>query len=94
LGGDSSGTAFIILAKSLRQMTVPNRMLGRVGAVFQVTSGAVGVVGALAGGLLAGAIGARATLIVAALGYFLLPVIAAASPLRRLKTIASPIGAD
>jgi len=94
LGGDSSGTAFIILAKSLRQVAVPNRMLGRVGAVFQVTSGAVGVVGALAGGALAGAIGARATLIVAALGYFLLPLIAAASPLRRLEAIASPIGAD
>jgi MFS family permease len=90
LGGDSSGTAFIILARSLRQMIGPGRMLGRVAAVFQVTSGAVGVAGALAGGALAQTIGARTTLLIAAAGYFLLPIIVAASPLSRLQAVPDP----
>jgi MFS family permease len=85
-GGDAAGLAVIILSTSLRQAILPPEMLGRTAAIFRAATG-VAVIGALAGGWLATMIGIRATLFVAAATYFLTPLFAAFSPLRKLREI-------
>jgi len=45
------------------------------------------MIGALAGGLLAGQLGVRPTLLIAALGYIVAPVWCLFSPVARLRTL-------
>jgi MFS family permease len=80
----------IILAASLRQTVLPNDILGRVAGVFQAAAGLCGVIGALAAGAIASAVGVRETLLIAAVGYFLAPAIALLSPLKALKSLPNP----
>jgi predicted MFS family arabinose efflux permease len=89
-GGDALMVVVIILAASLRQTVLPNEILGRVAAVFKAAGGLCGVVGALAAGLIASEIGVRETVLIAAIGYFLAPLIAVLSPLRCLKSLTDP----
>ncbi len=49
------------------------------------------MIGALAGGVLAGWIGLRPTLLLAALGYLAAPAWCLASPLARLRTLPAPV---
>jgi predicted MFS family arabinose efflux permease len=84
--GDCFGVVSLILAVSLRQTLIPQKLLGRVGATFQAAAGGAAVVGALAGGVLGQAMGVRAALFVAVAGLFLAPLVGAASPLARLRT--------
>jgi MFS family permease len=86
-GGDALLVVAIILGSSLRQTVLPNEVLGRVAAVFKAAGGLCGVTGALAGGAIAGVVGVRETLLIAAIGYFLAPVIALLSPLKALKSL-------
>lgn len=86
--GDGFAVAAIVLAGSLRQSLVPLNLLGRVGALFHAVEGAAGIVGALAGGVLAAAIGLRGAMAVAVAGMALAPLIGLASPLRRVRTIS------
>ena len=86
-GGDALLVVAIILGSSLRQTVLPNEVLGRVAAVFKAAGGRCGVTGALAGGAIAGVVGVRETLLIAAIGYFLAPVIALLSPLKALKSL-------
>jgi hypothetical protein len=86
--GDAALVIVIILAASLRQTVLPNDILGRVAGVFQAAAGLCGVTGALAAGAVASVIGLRETLLIAAFGYFLPPLVALVSPLRGLKSLA------
>ena len=83
--GDAFGVAPLILASSLRQIILPQTLLGRVGATFRAVSGAAVVIGALTGGALGQAIGLRATLLVAIAGLLIGPLIGALSPLRAVR---------
>ncbi len=89
-GGDALLVVVIILAASLRQSVLPNDILGRVAAVFKAAGGLCGVTGALVAGTLATIIGVRETLLIAAIGYFLMPAIAILSPLKALKALPNP----
>ncbi len=88
--GDAVMVVVIILAASLRQTVLPNDVLGRVAGVFQAAAGLCGVIGALAAGAIASAVGVRETLLIAAFGYFLAPAIALLSPLKALKSLPNP----
>jgi len=61
-------TLYGIDAASFRQATVPASLQGRVTATMRVISWGVGSLGALAGGVLGGAIGARPTVLIAGIG--------------------------
>ena len=85
--GDGFGVIAGVGATSLRQSVTPPQSLGRVGAVFQAGPGGLAIVGAIAGGLLAGRLGMRPTLLIAALGCLSAPVWCVFSPLVRLKAL-------
>ena len=65
-----------------RQTVTPRAMLGRVGSTMRSANRTVAVVGALAGGVLAGAIGHRPTLLVVVGLFLAAAVVALLSPLR------------
>lgn len=85
--GDGLGVAAIIPAGTLRQSVFAQAKLGRTGAVFHVARGAVSVVGALVGGVLAQAIGIREAMWVAVAGMVAAGLIPLFSPLRTLKVL-------
>jgi predicted MFS family arabinose efflux permease len=85
--GDSFGVAMLIGIKSLQQSVFSAHLLGRVGAVMRAAGGATAIVGAIAGGLLAGPFGMRPTLFVAAAGILAALIWTIASPLRRLRDL-------
>jgi predicted MFS family arabinose efflux permease len=66
--GDAGMTLFMIGETSLRQIIVPNALLGRANALIGFLSEGVAPLGALMGGVIAGAFGARMGLTVAVLG--------------------------
>jgi MFS family permease len=70
---------------SLRQAITPDRLLGRVNATMRTISLGAAPAGALLAGLLGGALGLRATLIIGACGIQLGFVILLLSPLRTLR---------
>lgn len=73
-------TAFIILALSLRQQVIPENMLGRANATFQVLDSAAVPVGAILAGPLTVLIGFQQTLWIAAIGGLLaIPVLVLSS---------------
>lgn len=87
--GDALAVAGGVLTASLRQTLLPQAVLGRVAGAFHAGAGGMAVIGALGGGLLGQAIGPRAALLVAALGFLIPPLIGALSPLRDLgKSVA------
>jgi Na+/melibiose symporter-like transporter len=93
VGGDALAVAASISAASLRQSVIPSDLLGRVGAVFHVGTGAAAVIGALAGGALGEWIGPRPAMFVAAAGLIGAALWVGGSPLRRLRALtdfASP----
>jgi len=65
------GTLYGIDAASFCQATVPGSLQGRVTATMRVISWGVGSLGALAGGVLGGAIGVRPTVLIAGMGSLL-----------------------
>jgi predicted MFS family arabinose efflux permease len=83
--GDSFGVAMLIGIKSLQQSVFAPHLLGRVGATMRAAAGGAAIVGAVAGGLLAGPFGIRATLLVGASGILAATLLIAASPLLRLR---------
>lgn len=85
--GDALAVVSMILAGSLRQTVLPQAILGRVAAAFQALAGGLGVVGALAGGVLGGWRGPRETLFIAVGGMILAPLLMAFSPLRRYREV-------
>ena len=85
--GDAFGVVPLILATSLRQTILPQKLLGRVGATFRALSGGAAVVGALVGGALGQALGLRQTLLFAIGGLLFGPLIGALSPLWGVKAM-------
>ena len=86
--GDAFGGAAGMLMATLRQGIMPQAVLGRVAGAFQATAGAVAIPGALLGGWLGGAIGPRQALMIAAIGFLVIPLIGVLSPLRKVVEIS------
>lgn len=87
---DSSMAAFDIVAVSIRQTTVDDRALGRVGASMHVVAMAAMLVGTVVGGLVAAAVSVRAAMAVAALGGFVAVAVVWFSRLRALRDMPLP----
>jgi Na+/melibiose symporter-like transporter len=87
LVADSAVTVYDITESTVRQTLVRDRALGRVASTFQVASGLAQLVATIGAGLLAEAIGLRATSWLAPLGGLLGAVILWASPVRHLLTL-------
>lgn len=86
IGGDFLRTVYQINELSLRQMVVPEQLLGRVVAAMQTLSQGVGTLGMLCGGLLAEQLGLRTVVAIAASGVCLAALLMACSPVRRVHT--------
>lgn len=84
LFGDFAFSAFMVNQLTLRQSAAPEEMLGRVNAAMQLMTRGVFPLSAVAGGILAAAIGIRPTLAIAVSGVFAASLWLIASPLRRL----------
>lgn len=84
---DSAITVYDISEVSVRQALVRDRALGRVASTFQVASGLAQLLATLGAGLLAEAIGLRATAWLAPLGAVLAAIILWASPVRGLVAL-------
>jgi MFS family permease len=89
LFGDALQTAREIGKTSLRQALIPATELGRAAGAFAAAAGLAGVAGALTGGSLGAAIGARETLFSAAAGGAVVPLIGLLSPLWRARVATS-----
>lgn len=87
---DSALTAFDVVAVSIRQATVEDRLLGRVGASFHVLAMAAMLVGTVIGGILAETVSVRAALVFAALGGIFAIAILWFSAIRRMHDV--PVG--
>lgn len=83
--GDIAWEVYYIGENSLRQMTVPSQLLGRVIATHQFLTGGAGPLGALVAGALATATSARFTLFIAAIGFLLAALWLAFSPLNKVS---------
>jgi MFS family permease len=70
---------------SLRQTVAPDHLAGRVTAGHRFVVYGAGAIGAMLGGVAGSAMGMRPALFVCASGMLLGPVVALASPLRRLR---------
>lgn len=84
------GVAGVVIV-SLRQTDTPQFMMGRMTAVFRTLLFGGGALGGLAAGLLAGAIGARGALVVAAAGSATVVVALLFSPVTRLRKLPDPV---
>lgn len=87
LVADSAMTVYDITEASVRQTFGHDRALGRVASTFQVASGLAQLVVTLGAGLLAEAVGLRATSWLAPLGGLLAAVALWASPVRALLVL-------
>ncbi|HEX5937828.1 MAG TPA: MFS transporter [Actinomycetota bacterium] len=93
VGGFGGIIQWVMLA-SIRQATVPERLLGRVFSSIGVLRAVMGIVGAALGGWLGQTVGIRPTILVAAVGYTVPFFSSLFSPLRTATTGASPSGAE
>lgn len=80
------GVAGVIIV-SLRQTVTPQSMMARMTAVFRTLLFGGGALGGLTAGLLAGAIGTRAALTVAAIASATVVIALALSPVTRLRAL-------
>lgn len=88
LFGDVLWTIRAIGDVSLRQAVTPGYLLGRTNASLQLLVAGLGPCGAVIGGMLGTAIGAQATLVIAALGAGLLgTLVLVLSPVRRVRDL-------
>ena len=78
-------TLYSINSLSLRQAQTPPDLQGRVGAAMRLAEWVFGPAGALAGGVLGGAIGLRPTVLVAGVGTLLSLGWLVASPVSRIR---------
>jgi predicted MFS family arabinose efflux permease len=84
---DSAITVYDVTQVSIRQSLVTDRELGRVTSTFDVASGAAQLAATIAAGLLAEAIGVRATAFLAPLGGLLAAAVLWRSPVRGLRDL-------
>jgi MFS family permease len=83
--GDAFGGAAWMLMATLRQGIMPQAVLGRVAGAFQASAGLVAIPGDLGGGWLGTVLGVRETLMIAAAGFLVIPLIGMLSPLRAVR---------
>lgn len=83
--GDAAMLVFFINETSLRQMIVPDRLLGRANATFGFLADGVAPVGALVAGMLATFTGATAMLWVAGIGILAINVWFWRTPIREIE---------
>lgn len=81
---DGAYAVYSVNEITLRQMLVPEHMLGRANASIAFVAQVLSLLGALVCGLLAGVIGARWSLTIAVIGMFGVVMWVALSPLRRV----------
>jgi predicted MFS family arabinose efflux permease len=86
LMGDIFWSVFFINVVSLRQSLIPPHMLGRASASLDFVGQGAGPIGALVAGVVATAIGARATWLVGAAGILAASLWLIFSPVRGLQT--------
>jgi predicted MFS family arabinose efflux permease len=84
---DVAWPVYKINETSLRQAITPDALLGRVNAAMHLMFHGVWPLGALAGGMLAGACGVRRAMLVGALGLLLSNLWLIWSPIRRLRAL-------
>jgi MFS family permease len=84
---DSSITAFDVVAMSIRQATVADRSLGRVGASFHVLEMAAMLVGTVIGGVVAELIGVRVAVVLGSVGGIVAIVVLWFSAIRHTHEI-------
>jgi predicted MFS family arabinose efflux permease len=84
LFGDFAFSTYLINELTLRQSVAPEEMLGRVNAAMQLMTRGVFPLSAIAGGVLAGAIGVRQTIAISVVGVLGASLWLIASPLRKL----------
>jgi MFS family permease len=94
LVGDSALTAYDISEVVVRQTLVEDRALGRVSSTFVVASGIAQLVTTLLAGVLALAIGLRATMWLAPVFGVVGVLIIWSSPVRRLKQLPVRVDAE
>ncbi|MFN8448961.1 MAG: MFS transporter [Anaerolineae bacterium] len=87
--GDGAMIVYWINALSLRQLIVPDHLLGRTNASFGFLAEGVAPVGALIAGVVATGIGARFTLLIAVLGAIGVALWVSRSPVRQLNDFAA-----
>ena len=87
LFGDGLATIAQIDQLTVRQQVTPSQMLGRVNGTLHVLVDGVGPIGAIAGALVAEAIGIRGALWVSVIGSFAGNGFLVLSPLRTLRTV-------
>ena len=87
LGGDPFWTSHDIATMSLRQTIVPQRLLGRVSSAMHLLQAGALPLGAVVAGVLAEAVGVRATLFIAAAGMALGVVFLIASPIPGIRDL-------
>jgi predicted MFS family arabinose efflux permease len=87
---DSALTAFDIVAVSIRQTTVDDRALGRVGASMHVLAMAAMLLGTIVGGVVAATISVRAAILVGGAGGFVGFAIVWFSRVRALRAMPLP----
>jgi predicted MFS family arabinose efflux permease len=88
---DPAYTVYEINQVSLRQGMVPDALLGRVNATVRVSEVGAQILGALLGGYVGDAYGARAALVVGLTGLLLAALWLFRSPVRALRRIPPPI---
>lgn len=86
LVGDALSDVYTINELTLRQLVVPDHLLGRANATANFLAQAIAPVGALVAGLLGDRIGARGTLLIAILGWIVTSIWVLRSPVRDLQT--------
>ncbi|MDQ2966147.1 MAG: MFS transporter [Chloroflexota bacterium] len=89
---DSSLTAFDVVVTSIRQASVDDRALGRVGASFHTLAMAFLLAGTVIGGVLAETLSVRSALLVGGAGGLLAIAILWFSAVRRMAEV--PVGLD
>ena len=87
LVGDSAGTVYEVVERSVTQSIVDGRILGRVSATIEFVTTFLALVGSILGGVVAEVLGLRAALVVGVLGGATAILFVWFSPVRSLRTI-------
>jgi MFS family permease len=98
--GDSAGTVYEVVERSVTQSIVDGRILGRVNATIEFVTTFLALVGSILGGVVAEVLGLRAALVVGVLGGATAILFVWLSPVRTMvgipegATLAGPRAED
>lgn len=86
-GSQLMGAIFFIIQTSVRQVITPDNVRGRMNASYRFLTMGIIPIGSFLGGVLGGAIGLRATLVIAGVGLLLPTLWLFLSPVRAMHTV-------